>query len=117
MKASMILHFLPAFLLGAPAVPASEIGCIASYYADHYEGKKMANGQPFHQARLTCASNDWPLKTRLRVRYGDKTVVVVVTDRMAVRFTKSRIDLSKAAFKALSPLTPGIITVGITRLP
>lgn len=110
-----ILRFFVAPLAAATA-PASEIGAVATYYADHYEGKTMANGKPFRQSRLTCASNCWALGTRLRVRYGDRTVDVTVTDRMARRFPQ-RIDLSKAAFLKLSPLMPGVITVGVLRLP
>lgn len=110
-----LLNFLsPLF---AVVAPQSEIGAMASYYADHYEGKLMANGKPFRQAALTCASNDWPLGARLRLRHGDVTVTVRVTDRMDRRFTGKRIDLSKAAFRILSPLTPGLIAVGVTRLP
>jgi rare lipoprotein A len=112
----MILRFLsPLFALVAPSVPPSEIGAVASYYGDIYEGKPMANGKPFRQAALTCATNDWPLGTRLRIRYGDATVVVTVTDRMDRRFTGSRIDLTQTAFRRLSSLLPGIITVGVTR--
>lgn len=111
-----ILRFFVAPLLVATPAPASEIGAVASYYADHYEGKAMANGKPFRQARLTCASNHWPLGVRLRVRFGDRTVDVTVTDRMAVRFP-GRIDLSQSAFLKLSPLTPGLLVVGVTRLP
>lgn len=110
-----ILRFFAAPLIAATA-PASEIGAVASYYADHYEGKTMANGKPFRQARLTCATNHWCLGTRLRLRFGDRTVEVTVTDRMAERFPR-RIDLSKAAFLELSPLPPGILVVGVTRLP
>jgi rare lipoprotein A len=111
-----ILRFFVAPLLAATSVPASEIGAVASYYADHYEGKVMANGKPFRQSRLTCASNYWPLGTKLRLRRYDRTVDVIVTDRMARRFP-TRIDLSQSAFRRLSPLTPGILIVGVTRLP
>jgi rare lipoprotein A len=102
-------------LFGVPT-PAP-VSLTASYYADHYEGKMMANGRPFRQSKLTCASNDWPLGTRLRVQYGPRHVEVMVTDRMHPRFAGRRIDLSKAAFRMLSLLQPGIIPVSVTRLP
>lgn len=111
----MILHFLtPPTAIVAPAAPRIPAVRVASYYANHYDGHHMADGERFRQTDHTCASNDWPLGTRLRVSYGKSSVRVRVTDRMAHRFTGQRIDLSKSAFLALSPLAPGIIPVDVT---
>ena len=114
----MILHFFSAVagFLGHQPTPEPEVRVIASYYSDQYEGRAMANGKAFRQDRLTCATNDWPLGTKLRVRYNERTVDVVVTDRMHPRFSKVRIDLTTSAFRRLSPLTPGILPVAVTRL-
>lgn len=77
----------------------------------------MANGKPFHQAAMTCATNDWPLGTRLRVRAGTRSVVVIVTDRGPSHKLYRVIDLSKAAFIELRPLSKGLVTVEVTALP
>ena len=113
---AILRFFAPLLMTEAVASPVDQIGAIATYYADSYEGQRMANGKPFRQAGLTCATNYWPLGARLRVVYEDRTVDVTVTDRMHLRF-RSRIDLSKKAFLALSPLPVGTLVVGVTRLP
>lgn len=113
---SILRFFAPLLFTGAVAAPVNQIGAIATYYADSYEGQRMANGQPFRQDALTCATNYWPLGTRLRVVYDDCTVDVTVTDRMAPRF-RSRIDLSKKAFLVLGSLEVGTLVVGVTRVP
>jgi len=113
----MILRLLSSIAsLFGHSEPEPEVRVIASYYSDRYEGQTMANGKPFRQTAMTCATNDWPLGTKLRVRFNDRTVDVVVTDRMAPRFKKVRIDLTTSAFRRLSPLTPGLLPVGVTRL-
>lgn len=114
----MILHFFSAVagFFGHQPAPEAEVRVIASYYSDQYVGKAMANGKPFDQAKLTCATNDWPLGTKLRVRYNERTVDVVVTDRIHPRYSKVRIDLTTSAFRRLSPLTPGILPVAVTRI-
>lgn len=74
-----------------------------SVYATRYEGRTMANGQPYRMAEFTAASNRHKLGTRLIVRYQGRDAEVVVTDRMDKRLGRSRIDLSGAAYRALSP--------------
>lgn len=113
---SLLRFFAPFLFTEAVISPVDQIGAIATYYADSYEGQTMANGRPFRQAGFTCATNYWAIGTRLRVVYEDYSVDVVVTDRMHPRF-RSRIDLSKAAFLRLSPLEVGTLIVGVTRLP
>ena len=74
----------------------------ASYYADGFNGRKMANGQKFNQCRITAASLKYPLGTVLSVRSvttGD-VILVTITDRGPWNH-KYSLDLSKAAFQAL----------------
>jgi rare lipoprotein A len=115
----MIARFLIAsvFVTTFTAPPEQYVDRVASYYADKYEDRLMANGRPFRQRAMTCASNDWPLGTKLLIQFRDRAIKVEVTDRMHPRFTSQRVDLSKAAFRALSPLEPGIIGVRVTPLP
>ena len=80
----------------------------ASFYADEFVGRHTSSGAVFTQDALTCATNAFPLGTRLKLTTpdGSHSVVVVNNDRPAAWNT--RIDLSKAAFAALYPLGRGI---------
>jgi rare lipoprotein A len=73
----------------------------------------MANGHQFKDTDYTCASNMHKLGTMLRVTNikTGKSVNVKVTDRINVRFTYIRIDLSKQAFKEIADLDEGVIDV------
>lgn len=83
------------------------------------EAQIMANGRPFNENALTCASLDFPLGTILKITNKDngRFIVVEVTDRIARRFKGKRVDLSQYAFSLLSPLLKGIISVDIEILP
>lgn len=70
----------------------------ATYYANSFNGRKMANGQRFSQHRYTAAHPTIRLGKTIRVtnRKTGKTIRVKVTDRC-----RCTLDLSKAAFIAL----------------
>ena len=68
---------------------------ICTWYADAHQGKTMANGEPFDMHNYTCATWLYPLGTELIVKYGNNSVIVLVTDRCD---KKTEIDLSYAAF-------------------
>ena len=89
---------------------------VASWYGEKYRGKATASGEPFNPSELTAAMWDVPFGTRFRVTYQGKSVVVRVNDRGPAKHLKRGIDLSKAAFKKLSPLSKGLITVKLERL-
>lgn len=80
-----------------------------SVYSDYYNGRKMANGKPYSPSKLTVASNDWKLGTKLKLSANGKSVVVTVTDRMARKFSGIRIDASMAVWKALGGGKPSLI--------
>jgi rare lipoprotein A len=89
----------------------------ASYYSDHYNGRKTANGELFSNSEYTAASNQLPLGSRVRVTNlkNHRSVVVRVTDRGP--FVKGRsIDLSRRAAQDIELLEAGVIRVAITRL-
>ena len=74
----------------------------ASYYADKFHGKKMANGKRFDMNKMTAAHKKLPFGTKIKItnEANGKSVIVEVTDRGP--FVKSReIDLSKAAFMSI----------------
>lgn len=120
----MNVYFLIATscLIGAAALKASgytadEVSTRASWYGDECKGRLMANGKPFDPGAMTCASWDYPLGTKLRVYCGWRGVNVTVTDRGPAKrlLSTRRLDLSRAAFKAIAPLEQGVIPVRIVR--
>jgi rare lipoprotein A len=104
-----------AFLFGGPPVRAAECGK-ASFYAEAHHGKTMANGRPFNMNAMTAASNTLPLGSNARVTAGKRSVVVKITDTGGFGKYGRIIDLSKASFRALAPLSRGVIPVCVTRL-
>lgn len=80
--------------------------CMATYYGDYYHGRLTANGEVFDQEGMTAASNIYPIGTRIRMQYGDKSVEVRINDTGAFTHT---VDLSKGAFRVLAPLEQGVI--------
>lgn len=55
----------------------------ASFYAERFHGKRMANGKRFHRNSASAASRTLPLGTRARVRNleNGRTAVVTIEDR------------------------------------
>lgn len=88
---------------------------IASYYADRFQGKKMANGDLYHRDSFTCAHLRYAFGTLLKVRnpMNQKECLVKVTDRgpYSRKFT---IDLSHAAADYLGLIGRGYIQVELT---
>ncbi len=85
---------------------------VASFYADKFEGKRMANGEIFQQKGMTCAHNSLPLGTIVKITNlrNEKYVVVRVTDRLHHRNMRL-VDLSRTAAEVL-----GYIKRGLTRV-
>ena len=91
---------------------------LASWYGERDRGRLMSNGQPFDPDKLTAASWEYDLGTKVVVTHGDRSVVVEVTDRGPARrlFRAGRkIDLSEAAFARLADPDDGLIEVTIHR--
>ncbi len=86
----------------------------ASYYARKFQGRKMANGKPYRQGKLTAAHKTLPLGTRIKVTnlQTNQSVKVKITDRGP--FVKGRIvDLSKRAAKRVNAIQAGVVPVRI----
>ena len=84
----------------------------ASYYADKFVHKPMANGKKFSQHKLTAAHKTLPLGTKVTVinLTNHKRVKVRITDRGP--FVKGRIiDLSKKAAKRIDMIDAGVAQV------
>jgi hypothetical protein len=90
---------------------------VASFYSDEFEGESTAFGETFNPKELTAAHRFLPYNTLLKVTAIDshKTVTVRVNDRGP--YVKGRdLDLSRAAFESIAPLSRGTIRVRIKRL-
>ncbi|MGV3588433.1 MAG: septal ring lytic transglycosylase RlpA family protein [Adhaeribacter sp.] len=92
----------------------------ASYYSNKFQGKKMANGQPYRKGKLTAAHNTLPFGTKVKVKnqQNGRTVKVKITDRGP--HAKNRIlDLSLAAARRLDMIQSGVapITLKVTKRP
>ncbi len=82
----------------------------ASYYGAGFSGKKTASGEIYDPEDLTAAHRTLPFGTKLKVTYGDKSVVVRVNDRGPYHNSRE-LDLSERAFGLLAPIERGIIEV------
>jgi len=114
---------LPLLLAGclhgrsaAPAPPRVEEG-LASYYADRFQGRPTASGQPYDRAALTCAHRTARFGTRLRVTdlATGRSVVVTVNDR-GPQVAGRVVDLSRAAADQLGFTARGLASVRVEPL-
>ena len=84
----------------------------ASYYADKFVNRPMANGKKFSQHKLTAAHKTLPFGTKVTTinLANHKKVKVRITDRGP--FVPGRIiDLSKKAAKRIDMIEEGIAPV------
>jgi rare lipoprotein A len=84
----------------------------ASYYSNKFQGRKMANGDPYRKGKLTAAHKTLPFGTKVKVtnQQNGKTVKVKITDRGP--HTRNRIvDLSLAAANRLDMVDAGTAPV------
>ena len=83
----------------------------ATFYGDEFNGKNMANGEPFSNDAMTCAAKGFPFGTVLEVQSLDtgKKVEVTVTDRPG----KEVVDLTKKAFDEIDNAAKGKIRAKI----
>lgn len=95
----------------------------ASWYSqtDAYIKPLTASGEVFNDRGLTAASWAYPLGTRVRVTNvaTGRSVVVRITDRGPARrlYRKGRIiDLTRASFARIAPLSDGVIYVNVREL-
>lgn len=91
---------------------------IASYYADRYEGRPTASGEPYRKSLLTAAHKTLPFGTIVTVtnKENGKVIEVKVNDRGP--FVEGRIiDLSRAAAEELDFIQDGLTEVRIEAAP
>lgn len=83
---------------------------LASYYHGSLEGSPTANGEIYDPEKLTAAHRTLPFGTRLKVKYGDKSIIVRINDRGPYHEDRI-IDLSEKAFSLLAPIGTGVLDV------
>ncbi len=112
---------MPSFLLLSILVYSSsllvsqqpEVGK-ASYYADHFEGRRTASGDIYKHSHRTAAHRTLPFGTLVEVTNlkNNKQVRVTINDRGP--FVTGRvIDLSRSAANDLDFIREGIAEVAI----
>ena len=122
-----IIAFLVALLLVMGITCAKAETLKASWYSIEslkqegtyrYSKGVMANGKLFKDDNLTCACRLYNLGDILLITNisNGKSINVVVTDRIGKRFAKTRIDLSKGAFKQIANLKQGLINIKVVKL-
>lgn len=96
----------------ASSAPHSEQGK-ASYYADKFEGRPTASGEPYRKGEMTAAHRTLAFGTLLEVKRADgRSVVVRVNDRGP--HVRGRIvDLSRRAAEELGIVREGVVDVEI----
>jgi rare lipoprotein A len=90
---------------------------VGSFYHNKFEGRLTATGDTFRQAKLTAASNTFPLGCWVRVTNlrNKKSVVVKINDRMH-HANPRLIDLSRSAAKKLGYTGHGLTKVKVIYL-
>ena len=97
-------------VVGAPAASAET--CKGSYYDS---GTTTASGERFNPNALTAAHKTLRFNTKVKVtnRANGKSVTVRIIDRGP--YVAGRcIDLTPRGFKALAPLSQGVVSVTVT---
>lgn len=86
----------------------------ASFYANHFHGKRMANGRRFNRNSNAAASRTLPLGTEARVKNleNGRTAVVTIQDRGP--FKRGRvIDVSPRIATQLGMREDGVVMVEV----
>lgn len=87
--------------------------CVASWFGENLRGAVQASGIPFDPDELVAAMWDVPFGTEVLVEAPatGRSVVVAITDRGPAHRLGRCIDLSAAAFAALTDLDVGLVDV------
>ncbi|MFN8576826.1 MAG: septal ring lytic transglycosylase RlpA family protein [Candidatus Sericytochromatia bacterium] len=94
---------------------SSQVG-YSSWYGSGFHGRPTASGEAYNMYKFTAAHRTLPLGTPILVTNlaNGRSVMVKVNDRGPYADTGNRvIDLSQAAFSAISPLGAGVIRIKI----
>ena len=93
---------------------------VASFYSDKLNGSRTATGVVFSNRKYTGASNSFKLNTWVKVTNlrNNKTVVVLINDRMSRKMAKRGrvIDVSRIAAEQLDFVRNGLTKVKVEAL-
>lgn len=104
-----MLRIILAALAVCSVVGMADAGvCRASWYS---EGRYTATGERFNPDGLTAAHRSLPMGSKVRVTYGNRSVVVRLNDRGPAAWTGRCLDLSRGAARALGILEAGVVPV------
>ena len=86
----------------------------ASYYADSFEGRATASGEPLRQSQMTAAHRSFPFGTTVRVinLANNREVIVRINDRGPAKQSRI-IDLTRGAAEQIGMIASGIVRVRI----
>lgn len=95
-----------------------------SWYGPGFDGNTAASGEVFNQNAHTAAHRTLPFGTLLLVTRGESRVLVRINDRGPYCFEALKegrlaphptrqLDLSRAPFRALAPLSVGVMKVQV----
>lgn len=88
----------------------------SSWYGPGFHGRPTASGEAYNMYKYTAAHRTLPLGTNVLVTNlsNGRSVIVKINDRGPYAETHNRIlDLSQAAFSAISPLGAGVARIKI----
>lgn len=102
----------------AKPTASNKVSWYGQEYCDKYSPECItASGEKFDDSQLTVAcSNDYRLGDLLKITYNGKTVTARCNDRGSFEKYGRKLDLSKATFMALAPLSKGVIEVEIEKI-
>ena len=100
-----------------PVVTESREVGQASYYADHFHGRKTSSGEYFNQNLLTAAHKTLKFGTIVKVTNlsNDSIVYLKINDRLG-KSSHRAIDVTTSAAKKLNFLRKGIAKVTIKKI-
>lgn len=86
----------------------------ASYYGQHWTGRKTASGETFYSDSLTAAHKYYKFGTIVKVTNlkNNDTILVKINDRLP-KSSKMIIDLSYGCAKKLNIIRTGVIPVSL----
>ncbi len=114
-------HWKFTGIIPTPQVVAPTENTVSWYgqeYCDKYSPECItASGEKFDDSKLTVAcSKKYKIGDTFKITYGEKTVVARCNDRGSFEKYGRELDLSKATFLALAPLSRGVIKVKIEKI-
>jgi len=92
--------------------PLEMITGTATYYGEFFHGKVTTSGEVYNMNDMTAAHPSFPFGTIVRIvnLENGNNVIVKINDRPRTD-RKSRIDLSKGAFKEISDIDSGVVPI------